>query len=1094
MTDKYKKLLTLFEIRLIMKTGNCILFCLFSLIVNCSYSQLIAPTQEEIMRPFSAQDQKNFSNPAKLYYPETWFHFVDGNVEKGGITKDLEAISKAGISGVQFFHGGNFGGSWPGVTEHVYCLSENWEDILSYTAKEAKRLGLRFTMQNCPGWSMAGGPWITKENAMRILTWTRTDVEGGTSVDVFLPVQQSKSDDDSDYRDIAVLAFPRPDHDIETPIVPSSVVSDTSSEQLMRLISGDNVVINYPASHQVTFEVFFPTDTIIRTVVLNKANDINYNFCYEPQASIKIDAELEDGTFATILESEIPAGAWQDPSSTLTMALDETVTSKLIVSFSHKHDFNLSKLQFLSAARKNSWESEAGWGLRKIPYASEYPIQDSSAFISFDSIQDISSSMDSTGHLVWEAPQGSDWIVLRIGNVNSKAKNGPAPKEAVGWECNKLSPEGASAQFDGYIGKYADGAVNGLLNGMLLDSWECNTQTWTNEMEEDFHDCTGYHLRLWLPALFGYVIGDQQTTHRFLRDWRYTINELIVENFYGEISRKAKEKGLHVQYETSGGDVYPMDIMEYYKYADVPMAEFWNHSTSENFVGSINFKPIRPTASAAHIYGKTRVSAEAFTSFWLTWNEHLNNLKENANRHMAQGVTHLVFHTYTHNPKADNLFPGTSFGSNIGSPMLRGQTWWKYMPSFTKYLARCTYMLERGLPSNDVLWFIGDDIDHKPDQRTDFMKGYNYDYCNRDVLLNRIQVKNGKLITPEGISYNILWYPEVEFITPETLFRIKELLDGGAIIVTSKPSGVATLMDYDKERFQTVWDELYSSGKVKHIGTGKIYLDTDINDVLADEHLSKDLIADNIDWNHRKTSGADWYFIAPQEGKDFSGIVDFRQTGKVELWDPVSGQSSQVNSDQFAGRTKINIHLHRGECLFVVFDHMHTPQTVQKELVLASRPINDNWTVLFPSGWGMPSEIKLNKLLPWKDLPVSLEGKAFSGTAKYFNQINLMNYSYNKRYILSLGNVDMIASVKVNGKQFEPVWTEPYSVDITSALDNGNNVIEIEVTSTWYNRLVYDAGQDELQRKTWTISGPSKDSPYLQSGLMGPVILKEIRK
>ena len=111
----------------------------------------IAPSIKETHKSFSSRDKEKFNKPDELYYPETWFHFVDGNVGKDGIRKDLEAISEAGIRGVQFFHGGNFGGSWPGVDNPIYCLSEQWTDLLSYTVKVADSLGLRFTMQVCPG-------------------------------------------------------------------------------------------------------------------------------------------------------------------------------------------------------------------------------------------------------------------------------------------------------------------------------------------------------------------------------------------------------------------------------------------------------------------------------------------------------------------------------------------------------------------------------------------------------------------------------------------------------------------------------------------------------------------------------------------------------------------------------------------------------------------------------------------------------------------------------------------------------------------------------------------------------------------------------
>ena len=92
------------------------------------------------------------------------------------------------------------------------------------------------------------------------------------------------------------------------------------------------------------------------------------------------------------------------------------------------------------------------------------------------------------------------------------------------------------------------------------------------------------------------------------------------------------------------------------------------------------------------------LGSEAFTSFDLTWDEHWQDLKEVADVNMIEGVTHLIFHTYTHNPMADSLKPGTSFGAHIGTPFLRNQTWWKYMPSLTTYFARCSYMQERGNP------------------------------------------------------------------------------------------------------------------------------------------------------------------------------------------------------------------------------------------------------------------------------------------------------------------------------------------------------------------------------------------------------------
>jgi len=81
----------------------------------------------------------------------------------------------------------------------------------------------------------------------------------------------------------------------------------------------------------------------------------------------------------------------------------------------------------------------------------------------------------------------------------------------------------------------------------------------------------------------------------------------------------------------------------------------------------------------------------------------------------------------------------------------------------------------------------------------------------------------------------------------------------------------------------------------------------------------------------------------------------------------------------------------------------------------------------------------------------------------------------------------MIAKVTLNGAEVATKWTYPYQMDITGYLQQGENRLEVAVTSTWFNRLVYDAGLPELQRKTWTINGPKQGSPLKEYGLLGPV-------
>ena len=87
------------------------------------------------------------------------------------------------------------------------------------------------------------------------------------------------------------------------------------------------------------------------------------------------------------------------------------------------------------------------------------------------------------------------------------------------------------------------------------------------------------------------------------------------------------------------------------------------------------------------------------------------------------------------------------------------------------------------------------------------------------------------------------------------------------------------------------------------------------------------------------------------------------------------------------------------------------------------------------------------------------------------------------------GILNMIADVYVNEHPVSVLWTEPYITEISDLLRQGNNTLTVKVTSTWFNRLAYDASQPESERKTWTISGPAPNAPLRESGLMGPVTI-----
>ena len=981
-----------------------------------------------------AFDAEAFAHPAVERHPETWFHLIGGNVAKAGLDADLDAIKAAGISGIQLFHG-QFGGPWPGVSPQIPCLSADWDDLIKYAAKGCEKRGLVFKMQNCPGWSMSGGPWITPDLAMRNLSYSRLDLPGGHTVDVALPepgwqMESKLSRADLDYHDLFVLAFPTPMGDDGVALAPKPVAQSDRNGVMTRTFS-------------------FERPMTVRTIELPSPSAMNHPNSYTPDARVKLVAVEEDGGRTTVLDQEVPQGVWQDKVP-ITFACDARTARLWEFTLEHRHPMNVRDVRFSTGARLNNWEGLAGWVLRGL-VKRPAPKQDAAAYVKADQVLDLTDKFRD-GRLVWNAPAG-DWTVLRIGHVNNGARNGPAPKEATGWECNKMDRRAIDLHFASYIGRLAKGpCAGGRLKGFVVDSWECRRQTWTATLEADFRAANGYDFRKKLPAVFGWVLDDPATTERFLLDWRRTLGELVEKNYYARMNELARSMGMTAQYETAFGDVLPGDLMSFWKWCDVPMCEFWHPRDSE-FVGQDDFKPVYPCASATHVYGKGRCAAEAFTTMNLQWNEDPKSLKRTGNHALARGVTHLVFHTYTHNPRTDGLPPGSSFGHHIGTPFIRQQTWWGAMKEFTDYFARCETLLEAGRPCSDVLWFLGDEVGHKPSETSPLPEGFKFDYCNPDVLLNRVSVKDGRLMLPDGVSYAVLWVPEGTYVAPKSESKLQALAAAGARIVRGTPSAAVAGLKPD-----VVVGANARQGAVPPLEPP-------------------------FEWIHRTEIGKDWYFVSANGPEGYKGEVSFRATGNVQLWDPVTGSVKAASVvETSGGRTTLAFDFASGESAFVVFGGA-VEKGGKVERVEKGRKV-EGWTLAFPKGWGAPEKIELSELKSWMELPLGEEGRHFSGTAVYTTTIQgKAGFA-----TLDLGEVETVADVYVNGKKLRTLWAPPYRCEIE--LKDGANDIRVEVTSTWFNRLVYDAGLPEAQRKTWTIAGPKKDAPLEMSGLLGPVVVK----
>lgn len=150
--------------------------------------------------------REGFMNPPAAAKARTWWHWINGNVSKEGITADLEAMKRVGIQEVLLF---NVDMGFPEGT--ATFLSAEWLALFEFAAMEVKRLELELGFHNGAGWSSSGGPWITPEYAMQTVVYSEISCEGGKQFEARLPQPASQL---NYYRDIAVLAFPKPQSDV----------------------------------------------------------------------------------------------------------------------------------------------------------------------------------------------------------------------------------------------------------------------------------------------------------------------------------------------------------------------------------------------------------------------------------------------------------------------------------------------------------------------------------------------------------------------------------------------------------------------------------------------------------------------------------------------------------------------------------------------------------------------------------------------------------------------------------------------------------------------------------------------------------------
>lgn len=1055
-------------------------------------------TYAQAHSPDSVFSVREFRNPENEYKPLTWWHWINGNVTKDGIKKDLLDMKRVGIGGVQLFDTHMYIPKGP-----VRYGTEAWCNHVHYAMQICDSLGLEFYIANSPGWSGAGGPWVSLAQSMKQLVYSETDMsDGKPRHSLNQPYTKNGF-----YKDIAVMAVSAAhdgDQEVEEHII--KITNPGSNASLKNLSDDDYTTsVPYTADQANSMSILYEFNALVNVNLLNiTLSDIKNKFDFEGEVEVSADGN----DFKPVTKFSYPAHQAATANFSIPFIAEGIKYLRFkINSKKTSAPFSINEIKLRNLNSLSNWPARTG--MFKTPFLPKENLE-SGAKPGLDAkeVIDITRYFDPVSGLVkWPVPKGR-WTILRFGYTTTGQVIHPAVDEGAGYEVDKLDPEAVTYQFNHALGRVIKdaGAMQGkTFKGILFDSYEGGYQNWTAQLPRMFKEKMNYDLLPYLPIMTGRVIENQAKTSAVIWDFQQTLTTLFAENYYGTMQKLAHNYHLKIFSESQGG---PMSPAYANAYTDVPMNEFWTDGINKRE------KLIKQTVSIADVLGRKIIAAEAFTSKpeFGKWQNLPENLKSIGDYAFTTGINRFIFHTYTHQPY--DLSPGFTMG-RYGTQFGRTNTWWPYAGGWVSYIGRSQYLLQQGRTVADVcLLFPADAVYEYPPQTPAIPQGYNYDICY-PAYLNRIKVVNGEIRLPSGASYKLMVLPGYPFMDYEILLQLQRLLNDGAVISGPPPVAAPGMAGYaiNKVKFdalvKTLWGDIDGKATtVNNYGKGKIHWGKPISKILAGLNLKPDFTVaakypDSIRYIHKTQAGADLYFISNQANAGQSVNISVRETGRQpEIWDAISGKTWDAPVfDTTDSRTNIPLKLEPNGSVFIVFSkplkhrwvnrlalnngskssqllpddisvdgsrllinnnalyHLYfndgsvTTFAAKQNRAIA---INGPWQLNFLNGRGAPENISFNSLDLWQN-NLNPAIKYYSGTAAYSNHFILDGQPQaSETLMLDLGSLYDIAAVFVNDKPAGVIWKKPYRIDVTGLVKKGDNQLRILVTNRWINRLIGD--------------------------------------
>ncbi|MEX2245020.1 MAG: glycosyl hydrolase [Fimbriimonadaceae bacterium] len=1026
-----------------------------------------------------------FLNPPASARPHTWWHWMDGNVTKEGITADLEAMREVGIGGAQMFTVAQ--GIPKGPVDYMSSL---WREMTTHAIKEAGRLGIELCIHNCAGWSSSGGPWVEPENAMQTLAWSSVAVRGPGRVQQELPpIKAPQVFANVNYRrDIVVFAYPSPPQGTfpAGSGVPSGQFRDVTAnvkDGVLTWDAPDGEWIVLRIGHVPTGKDNHPAPEEGRGLEVDKMSRAALDdFWQGTMATVIRDAgplagkvlnnalvdsyEVGDQNWTPLMREEFIQRRGYDPLPWLPVVAGVTIESK------EKSDrFMWDWRRTIADLFADNYFGYFGELCRKNgllfstePYGGP-----------FDGIQSGGTA---------DIPMGEFWIG---GGPNTLDTTKIASSVGHVYGRKIIGAEAFTA--DSVRGRWLEEPYSAKTLGDLVFTNGVNRYI--------FHR---YAHQPWMDKFPGMTMGPWGTHLERTQTWWTEAREWM-------------KYVARCQYMLQQG-TFVADVLYF---------------TGEGAPNNLPYRPnLRPRIPNGYDYDGcdtfTLMRLSVGTDGWLA---------------LPSGMSYRVLVL----PETDRITPAVArkirdlveagaivVGPKpVASPSLVGY------PEADEEVRRIAgEAWDGGVHATSSLEVVFERIGVEPDfSYSSFSGGSKLAYIHRRIGDDDVYFVSNQQYRPTeaAVRFRVsgrqpeIWHPDTGVIEPAAIFADS----GGDTTVTIH-------LDPAESVFVVFRKDARTEGVTRFVTSyHTVASQAPKIDIEIARYEALDGRGADVTETVRQMVKEGTYEIPASNAVFGDPVVNVVKRLRIDYTRDGVPMTQIVPENETIYLIEIPMSTNeiapyrvqrRGDKTFLAafkpFSYDYWTSGLSRRGT-ASAPlettITGQWQVSFAKDWGAPPRAAFPELSSWSDN--SDDGiKYFSGSAVYTKQFDVppSMLSGDRLVVLDLGRVKNFATVTLNGKDLGVLWKEPFTLDVTKAVKAGRNELKVKVTNLWVNRIIGDEqlppdvewnGAQLKQWPDWLLNnGPrpdtgrytfttwrfwNKDSKLLESGLLGPVTLRSAR-